>query len=72
MIGATLDLIDAWNANVPPGTEVILTNDSGEQERTRTRSVAWEVCGQPVVNVEGRSGGYLLTRIQPAPKKPVE
>ena len=66
------DLIDDWNANFPPGTEVVLTNDSGEQERTRTRSEAWEVCGQPVVSVEGRSGGYLLTRLKPAPTAPKE
>ena len=57
------EMVEDWNRQHEPGTEVSLTNDFGKVEHTRTRSVAWVVCGQPVVNVEGRSGGYLLTRI---------
>jgi hypothetical protein len=30
---------------------------------TRTRSVAWDVCGEPVVKVDGYAGGIALTHI---------
>ena len=58
--------VAAWNDSHKPGIEVILTNDDREEERTRTRSIAWVVCGMPVVSVEGRSGGYSLYRIRAA------
>lgn len=54
-----------WNERCPIGTEVLLTDDLGEEHRTRTRSAAWAACGQPLVLVEGRTGGYLLDRIRP-------
>lgn len=57
--------VEAWNRDVPVGTEVIRTDDMGEKHRTRTRSIAWIVCGHASVMVDGISGGYLLERIQP-------
>ncbi len=57
---------DAWNARYLPGTEVVLTNDLGEEELTRTRSGAWVLPGgQVVAQVVGRSGCYLLSRLRP-------
>lgn len=59
-----------WNKLYPPGTEVFLTNDDGKIEETTTRSIAWLLgSGHPVVSVEGRTGGYLLERIQPKQRK---
>lgn len=55
-----------WNALYPPGTEVNLTEEGGNSTRTRTRSRAWQLGdGTPVVQVDGRSGGFRLTRIRP-------
>jgi len=59
-------LVRAFNEQWPPGTPVTLVNDDGEHEQTVTRSKAWCLGhGEPVVSVEGRSGGYLLSRIIP-------
>lgn len=59
-------VVQEWNEKYPPGTEVELTNDDGDIERTKTRSIAWLLgSGTPVVMVEGRRGGYLLERIKP-------
>ena len=59
-------VVQEWNELYPAGTEVFLTNDDGELERTKTRSRAWLLgSGTPVVSVEGRAGGYLLERIKP-------
>jgi len=63
-------MVDSWNRDCPPGTDVVLTNDLGKTERTRTRSEAWLLGhGAPVVKVEGRTGGYLLTRLRPEKAK---
>ena len=60
------EIVEHWNFYYPPGTEVQLTNDLGEVEKTKTRSEAWLLgSGHPVVSVEGRTGGYLLDRIRP-------
>ena len=65
-----LTIVKDWNKNYPPGTEVELINDDGQIEKTKTRSVAWLLgSGTPVVEVDGRAGGYLLTRIRPAAQK---
>ena len=57
-------IADAFNELTPIGTDVILINDMGERETTKTRSIAWILGhGEPVVSVEGRSGGYILSRI---------
>ncbi|KKM68207.1 hypothetical protein LCGC14_1463210 [marine sediment metagenome] len=61
------DLVRNWNSQYPVGTKVILTNDTGGEEITATRSQAWVIpSGPPLVSVEGRAGGYLLTRIKAA------
>lgn len=58
--------VDVWNANYPEGTDVILTDDLGEEHKTKTRSAAWTLGhGEAMVMVEGRTGGYLLYRIRP-------
>lgn len=55
-----------WNQAHRPGTAVIVTLDSGARKWTRTRSEAWELGhGQPVVMLEGISGGYDLARVTP-------
>jgi len=61
---ATLAVV-LWNKSCPSGTEVILTDDFGKEHHTKTRSEAWLAGEMPVVMVEGRTGGYLLTRIRP-------
>lgn len=54
-----------WNAAHPVGTEVILTDDFGKKHATKTRSEAWVLLsGDAIINVEDRSGGYLLERIK--------
>jgi hypothetical protein len=64
------DRVERWNSHYPPGTEVLLTNDFGEVEKTKTRSEAWLLdSGHPVVKVEGRTGGYLLERIRATNEK---
>ena len=56
---------DLWNAMHPVGTEVDRTDDLGNVHRTRTRSIAWVICGHASVMVEGITGGYLLSRMAP-------
>lgn len=60
----------AWNNANPPGTEVLLKKDSGEEIRTKTRGDAY-VCnsGYPVIFLEGVSGYYLLDRVRRAPSE---
>lgn len=58
--------VDEWNELYPPGTEVVLTDDEGQQQLTSTRSAAEVLSGHTaVIWVEGISGCYLLDRIQP-------
>ena len=57
-------IAEAWNEHTPEGTAVELIDDLGKRSRTRTRSVAWTLGhGEPVVLVEGRTGGYSLARL---------
>lgn len=59
------DQCDAWNKEYPPGTEVILTDDLGDEHLTRTRSVAQMLGGHtPVVWTELKPC-YLLSRLEP-------
>ena len=55
-----------WNEKFKFPMKVILTDGTGIQHETRTRSIAWISGGRAVVLVEGRVGGYLLSRIRPA------
>lgn len=57
---------DAFNARYPVGTPGLLTRDSGELLRTRTRSEAMVLSGHSaVVWLEGVGGCYLLDRFAP-------
>lgn len=59
-------LVAHWNAVYPVGMPVDLREDSGAITRTATRSPAWVMGGHSaMVMVEGRSGGYDLTRLAP-------
>lgn len=60
----------AWNNATPMGSDVIVTKDSGEEVRTKTRGEAY-VCesGYPVIFLEGISGYYLLDRVRRAPSE---
>jgi hypothetical protein len=58
---------EAWNATVDVGTPVRYWPGAreGAGERSRTRSVAWELGdGTPVVKVEGYAGGIALTHVE--------
>lgn len=53
-----------WNRLHPVGIGVYLVEDDGSVTVTKTRSIAWDLgCGEPVVKVDGKRGGYLLSRI---------
>jgi len=57
-----------WNNNYPIGTKVRYYSIIGEPEyiETETRSEAWEFpSGEPVVQVEGKSGCVSLRTIEP-------
>ena len=58
--------VEDWNSKYPPGTRVVLTDDLDQEHETVTRSPAWVIGGHTaVVEVEGRAGGYSLSRITP-------
>jgi hypothetical protein len=59
--------VTRWNELYPVGTPVAVTLDDGTTKLTRTRSMAWVVCGHATVLVEGISGGYSLERMEPHP-----
>lgn len=57
---------EQWNAAHKPGIGVLVKLDDGKLWHTKTRSEAWALGhGQPVVMLEGRSGGYDLERVTP-------
>ncbi len=59
-------LVEAWNSQYPPGTPVIIIQDDGSHVTSKTRSAAWTLGhGEAVVSYEGRTGGYLLSRVVP-------
>lgn len=61
----TQQQIDDWNEFHKPGDPCLVTLDDGKQIETRTRSVAWLLtAGHPVVQIVGKSGCYLLTRVR--------
>jgi len=56
---------EQWNATHKVGIRVRVTLDNGMLWFTRTRSDAWTLGhGQPVVMLEGKSGGYDLSRVE--------
>lgn len=59
-------LVRQWNERHPPGTPVEVTHDFGVKSQTTTTSVAWlDGACNPLVLLESRRGGYLLTRVKP-------
>ena len=50
-------------SDTPIGTLVVLVDDFRRPHLTRTRSSVWEESGHWMIMVDGRSGGYLLSRI---------
>jgi hypothetical protein len=52
-------------SDTPIGTLVVLIDDGGRPHLTRTRSSVWELdaTGKWMIMVDGRTGGYLLSRI---------
>lgn len=67
--------LDAWNAIHPVGTPVLAWPGTRDEKPlvTRTRSAPWLLGhGQPVVSVEGRSGGIALTHVQRRPDAPCD
>ena len=53
-----------WNAKNGIGAGVVVKLDDGRLWHTKTRSVAWELGHGPVVMLEGKSGGYDLSRVK--------
>lgn len=60
---------DDWNTKYPPGTPVLYESVRGDTPfATKTRSEAWELGhGAPVVKIEGRTGGVLLSHLTIGP-----
>ncbi len=58
--------IEAWNDRHPAGTPVRYWPGGriGPGRESVTRSQAWNVCGTPVVAVEGYAGGIALTHVE--------
>ena len=57
---------EQWNEKHKVGIGVLVKLDDGRLWHTKTRSQAWVLGGgQPVVMLEGRSGGYDLSRVRP-------
>jgi len=54
-----------WNEKNKMGCGVLVKLDDGKLWHTRTRSSAFELSSGPVVLLEGRVGGYDLSRIKP-------
>lgn len=54
-----------WNQRHAVGTAVIVSQDNGQQLRTKTRSGAFVVSARAVVQVEGIAGSYLLSQVKP-------
>jgi len=57
---------DEWNEKHEIGIGVLVVRDDGKLWHTKTRSRAWTLGGgQAVIALEGRSGGYDLSRVRP-------
>lgn len=63
MSAIELSQIDELNSLFPVGSEVIYTDDFGGKEEVKTRSIVWDLCGTPVVKLEGKTGGYDMGRV---------
>lgn len=57
---------EQWNQQHKVGCGVLVKLDDGKLWHTKTRSEAWTLGGgQPVVMLDGKSGGYDLSRVTP-------
>jgi len=65
-------ILQAWNETIPVRTEVMLIDDFGKVERTRTGSTAWIGGGRVVVKVDGRAGGFDVAQLIPIPVQIVD
>lgn len=54
---------EKFNEKFKVGQTVIYTDDFGGEHRTKTRSEAWNLCGTTVVKIEGKTGGYDISRM---------
>ena len=55
-----------WNLKYRPGQAVIVTRDNGAEQNTKTTSEAYMLSGHtPVVQLDGISGCYHLSRVRP-------
>ena len=57
--------VENWNARYPVGKQVLVEMDSGEVRHTRTIARAEVFCGTAVVWLEGITGCYALSHVQP-------
>ena len=65
-------VVDDWNAEHAPGTDVIHVDNFGKESHTKTRSYAELLGGHtPVVWLEGMTGCHGLDRVRIAPKAAV-
>ena len=56
--------VEQFNAKYPVGTDVVFQIvEGGEGVKTKTRSGAWDLCGHPVVQVEGFTGGVSIAHV---------
>jgi hypothetical protein len=52
--------------DMPARTPVVVTMDDGTKWHTFTRSEPWQLAGGTwVVSLVGKTGGYLLDRVEP-------
>jgi len=60
---------EEWNSRYPAGTRVRFQPVRGvnEFEERVTRSEAWDLCGTPVVLLEGRGGGCAIDHMTALP-----
>jgi len=58
-------MVDAWNAHQRIGQAVRVMLADGSFRKSTTRSEAWIVSGQPLVQVEGMGCGCSLYRVVP-------
>lgn len=57
--------VDSKLTTLEEGVRVFYTDDSGKEHETITRSKPWQLGhGDWVVLIEGKSGGYDLSRIR--------
>ncbi len=68
--------VAAWNAQFPVGTPVRYwpMDRTGEGIESQTRTPAWVIHGghSALVSVEGRTGGIILSHVEPVITKPGE